>query len=146
MFVHAPVLSCLRSASPGLRRVVLPVGLSITQCRAQLAEQTAKIARSSRRHVVEAMRYVREVSKVALVEVVSLRSQVEGRAAALEMEATMSMSNAIGEASHWLEWGLEVVELNSIVTSVHSAQVVVEGLCKELQAKFEQDRVELQQR
>ena len=95
-------------------------------------------------HVVEATMHVRGVAKAALSEAASVYSQVEGRMVLLATQTETSTSRAIGEASQQLEKGLETVALGSVANERLEYAARLEGLCYELQAKFEQDRVELQ--
>ena len=52
-----------RSASPGLRRSLSPLGLSVAQCRAQLAEQVAESAMSGVGCVADETQGAREVAE-----------------------------------------------------------------------------------
>ena len=56
------------------------------------------------------------------------------------------MACIIGEMSERLEQGLEAVVSGSIAMSVHNMLAILEGVRQGLQAKFNQDQADLQQR
>ena len=76
-----------RSASPRPRRVLSPVGLSVAQRRAQLAEQTAATAASGVGRVAEETRRVRELVEATTAEARSVRGEVESHVAQLAAAA-----------------------------------------------------------
>ena len=96
--------------------------------------------------VVGAMRHMRRVAQVAIAKAASMRSQVEHRMQSLVVQVEMSRSCTIGEASQLLEWALEAVASSMVMTNALNTQAAIEGLGQELQAKFEHDHVELQQK
>ena len=96
--------------------------------------------------IVEATPQTRGISKAAIAEIFSVRSQMDGKMASLLVQAEATMSCIIGEVSQRLEQGLEAVASGSIATSMRNMLDELEGLRQELQVKFIQDQAELQQR
>ena len=89
-----------QSASPRPRRVLSPVGLSVAQRRAQLAEQTAATAASGVGRVAEETRRVRELVEATTAEARSVRGEVESHvaqmAAAAEANVARTEERVIG--------------------------------------------------
>ena len=78
---------------------MLPLGLSVAQRHAQLAEQTVDLALSSAGQVVEATQCAHDIVEAAIVEAMSVCSQVESRVALLAAHAEVSMAQAVSALS-----------------------------------------------
>ena len=66
--------------------------------------------------------------------------------ASLEVQAKETTKCVVGAVFQRLEQGLEAVALGSVATSTCNSQVAIEAFHVELQAKFNQDGAELQQK
>ena len=72
-----------RSASPVLRRVVLPMDVSVARRRVQLATQTAESAMSGVGRVAEETQHARSVAEAAIAEVAAASSRMEQKVASI---------------------------------------------------------------
>ena len=86
-----------RSASPGLRRSPSPLGLSVAQRCAWLAEQTASTAISSIGCVEVETHRIREMVEATTAEARSVHGEVESRVATLAAAADVSTTRATEE-------------------------------------------------
>ena len=83
------------SASPGLRRSPSPLGVSVAQRRAQLAEQSAATAISGIGHVEKETRRVCEMVEATTAEARSVCDNVESRVATLAAVVDASAARTV---------------------------------------------------
>ena len=102
------------------------MGLSIAQCRVQLAEWTVESVMFGIGHIAEVMRQALGIAEVAIAEATSVPSQVEGQISVLLENAEASTMCAIGEMSQRLEQGIEVVVSGTAMTSARNTQAAIE--------------------
>ena len=84
-----------RSASPGLRRSLSPLGISVAQRRAQLIEQVAESAMSGVGRVVDETQRAREVAEAAIAEAKFVHGEVQSKVASLTARADASTAHAV---------------------------------------------------
>ena len=84
-----------RSASPRPRRIASPIGVSVVQRRAQMAEQIAESAFSGVGQVADETRRARKVAEAAIAEARSVHGTVESRVAALSARADESTTHTV---------------------------------------------------
>ena len=131
-----------------------PLGLSVAQCRAQLAEQTVELALSGIERVAEATRCARGIVEVAIAEAISVHSQVDSRVASLVAHAKASTahaistlskhvkevaahmeeqtSRAVGTIAQQLEKEIEAVAVSTVMMSEKHMRSAVDGLRNEV--------------
>ena len=83
------------SASPGLRRPLSLLGISVAQHRAQLAEQVAESSMSSVGRIADETHCTREVGEAAIAEVRSMHGEVQSKVTLLTARANASTAHAI---------------------------------------------------
>ena len=157
-----------RSASPRPRRVLSPVGLSVAQRRAQLAEQTAASAASGVGRVAEETRRVRELVEATTAEARSVRSEVESHVAQLAAAAEASAarteermtaevkrvaaysdaqaSKAAAEVTARLGKEVQAAATSTAATAELTTRVAVEGVRRDIQAQLDANRADALQR
>ena len=148
-----------RSASPGLRRSPSPLGLSVAQQRARLAEQSAATAISSMGRIEEETRRIREMVEATIAEARSVRGEVESRIATLaavaDANATRTAeeitsrvqevaeysdaqaSRAAADVTQRLEKEIVVVVTSTAATAEVTTRTVVEGVRRDIQAQLD---------
>ena len=99
-----------RSTSPGLRRSPSPLGLSVAQQHAQLAEQTTLTAISGVGRVEAETHRVREMVEATTAEARSVCGEVESRVATLAAAADASTMRAIEEIASRVKQVVEYSE------------------------------------
>ena len=93
------VVAHVCSASPGLCRSPSPLGVSVTQRRARLAEQSATTAISGVGWVEEEMQRVRQMVEATTAEARSVHGDVESRVTTLVAAADASAARTAEEIS-----------------------------------------------
>ena len=83
------------SASPGLRRSLSPLGLSVAQRHAQLAGQVAESAMSGVGCVADETRRAREVAEATIAKARSVHREVQSKVALLTAHANASAAHAV---------------------------------------------------
>ena len=153
-----------KSASPRPRRILSPVGLSVAQRRAQLAEQTAATAVSGVGRVAEESRRVRELVEATTAEARSVRGEVESRvaqmAAAAEASAARSAEHVAAEVERVaaysdaqasrvaadvtarLEHEVQAAATSTVATAELTTCTIVEGVRREIQAQLDSNRAD----
>ena len=153
-----------RSASPGLRRSPSPLGVSVAQCCARLAEQSAATAISGVGRVEEETRRVRQMVEATTAEARSVRGDVESRVATLAAAADASaartaeeISSRVKEAVEYsdaqasrvaadvtqrLEKEIVAAATSTAATAEITMRTVVEGVRRDIQAQLEQTRAD----
>ena len=148
-----------RSASLGLRRSPSPLGVSVAQHRAQLAEQSAAIVISGVGCVEEETRRVRQMVEATTAEAKSMRGDVESRVATLAAAADANaactpeeiLSRVREVAEYWdaqascvaadvtqrLEKENVVATTSTATMAEITTRTVVEGVRKDIQAQLE---------
>ena len=91
------------SVSPGPRRSPSPLGLSVTQRRAQMVEQSTAMAVSGVGRVVQEMRCVREMMEATTAKAKSVRYEVESCVATLAVAADASAKHASEEIASYVK-------------------------------------------
>ena len=109
-----------RSASPGLRRFPLPLGVSVAQRCARLAEQSVATATSGMGRVEKKTCRVREMVEATTAEARSVRGDVESRVATLAVAADASTAHTAEEISSRVK---EVAEYSDAQASRVAADV-----------------------
>ena len=84
-----------RSASPGLRRSLSPLGLSVANVVRSSAEQVAESAMSGVGRVADETRRAREVAEAAIAEARSVHGEVQSKVASLTAHADASTAHAV---------------------------------------------------
>ena len=95
-FVQQCALSRGRSTSPGPQRALSPLGVSVAQRRAQLAERITESAMSRVGRVTEETRCARGIVEAAIAEAKSVHGEVESRVASLAAQAEASTVQVVG--------------------------------------------------
>ena len=153
-----------RSASPRPRRVLSPVGLSVAQRRAQLAEQTAATAASGVGRVAEETRRVRELVEATTAEARSVRGEVESHvaqlAAAAEANAARTeervsaevkrvadysdaqASRVAADVTARLENEIEAAATHTVATAELTTRTVVADVRRDIQAQLDATRAD----
>ena len=153
-----------RSASPAPRRVVSPIGVSVAQRRAQMAEQIAETAISGVGCMEEEMRHTRSVAEAAIAEAAAVSScmesnvvhvvvQTEAKTAQAVMalaervresvvETEASTSHTVRSVVQQLEREIEATTMGAIVTSEMKTKSAVQGLRGESKAHLDQNRAD----
>ena len=148
-----------RSASPGLRRSPSPLGISVAQCHARLAEQSTATAISGVGRVEEEMHCVRQMVEATTAEARSMRGNIESHVATLVAAADASAADTAEEISSRVREAVEYSDAQAlrvtadvtqqlekeIVAAVTSTTViaeinmrtVVEGVWRDIQAQLE---------
>ena len=75
-----------------------------------------------------------------------MQSQVEGRMMSLLAHTKTRMLSTVGEVSQRLDQGLEAIASRMIMASTCHTWAVIQRLFQEVQAKFDQAQVKLQQK
>ena len=103
-FARRRSLSRGSSASRGPRRTASPLGVSVAQHCAQLAERPAESALSGIGQVAEEIRHACSVAEAAISEARSLHGEIESKVSSLEAQAATStahitdaLSKCVGE-------------------------------------------------
>ena len=91
------MLTRARSTSPGLRKSPSPLGLSVAQQCAQLAEQTAVSAMSRVGRIADETHCMHELVEATSAKARSVRGEVESRVATSAAKADTSASRAVEE-------------------------------------------------
>ena len=150
-----------------LQRAASPLGISVAQRRAQLAESNAKSAMSSVSHVTKETHCVRDVAKAAIAKAKSVHGEVESRVATLVAQAEANTkhvvdrlskrvsvvvvqseaqtSRVVGTVAQQLEKGIEASALSAAATSEHNTCIAIDNVRTEVQAQLKQNRVDLEQ-
>ena len=153
-----------RSASPGLRRSPSPLGLSVAQQCARLAEQSTATAISGVGRVEKETRHVREMVEATTAEARSVRGDVESCVATLAAAADASAARTTEEISsrvkevveysdaqasrvavdvtQRLEKEIVAVATSTTATAEVMTRTVVEGVRRDIQAQLEQNRAD----
>ena len=157
-----------RSTSLVLRRSLSPLGLSVAQRRAQLAEQVAESAMSGVRCVADETRCAREVAEAAIAEARSVHGEVQSKVASLMARADASAAHAIEVLSgrvqevaehsqvqtsriavavaQQLEKEIEATVTSTAATTEIQTRTAVEGMRCDVQAQIDQNRAYVQRR
>ena len=163
-YSHGRAAARSQSASPRPRRVLSPVGLSVAQRRAQLAEQTAATAASGVGRVAEETRRVRELVEATTAEARSVRGEVESHvaqmAAAAEANAARTeervtaevkrvaaysdaqASKVAADVTARLEQEMQATATSTAATAKLTTRTVVEGVRRDIQAQLDATRAD----
>ena len=150
-----------RSASPRPRRIALPIGISVAQRRAQMAEQIAESAFSGVGQVADETHRARKVAEAAIAEARSVHGVVESRVVALsahadestthtvevlteQMRQTMAetevkASRTIGTVVQQLEKEITAAVMSTAVTANVTMRTMVEGVRRDVQAQMDKN-------
>ena len=153
-----------RSVSPGPRRPPSPLGLSVAQRRARLAEQSAATAISSVGRVEAETCRVRELVEATSAEAKSVRGEVESRVATLAAAADASAMRAVteiagqvekvaaysdaqasrvaAEVTQRLEQEIGAAASSTAATAEITIRTAVEGVRRDIQAQMDQNRAD----
>ena len=153
-----------RSASPRPRRVLSPVGLSVTQRCAQLAKQTVATAASGVGRMAEETRRVREPVEATTAEARSVHGEVESHvaqmAAAAEANAVRAAEHVSAEVKHVaaysdaqasrvtadvtarLEHEVQAAATSTATIGEVTMRTVVEGVRRDIQAQLDANRAD----
>ena len=151
-----------RSASPRPRRIASPIGVSVAQRRAQMAEQIAESAFSGVGQVAEETRRAREVAEAAIAEARSVHGAVESQVAALSARADESTTHAVevlteqvrqtaaetearasqtvGTVVQQLEKEMTAAATSAAATAEVTTRTMVEGVRRDVQAQMDKNR------
>ena len=153
-----------RSLSPRPRRPASPLGISVAQCRAQLAAQSAATAVSGVGRVEAETQRVRAMVNATSAEAKSVRSEVETRIATLATAAETNAARVATELGEQLKNVAEYAEAQTSRTAVELSQrlgseinaaatsatataelttrTMVEGARRDIQAQLDANRAE----
>ena len=167
-FERRRAMTRARSASPGLRRSLSPLGISVAQRRAQLTEQVAESAMSGVGRVADETRRAREVAEAAIAEAKSVHGEVQSKVASLTARADASAAHAVEVLSgrvqevaeqsqvqtsrvavavaQQLEKEIEAAASSTAATAEIHTRTAVEGMRRDVQAQIEQTRADAQRR
>ena len=123
-------MSRVCSASPGLPRSLSPLGVSVAQRHAQLAEHVAESAMSGVGRVVDETCRVRKVADAAIAEAKSIHSEVKNKVASLLAHATVNTAHAL----EVLSGRVQEVTAHSEAQALRIVETVTQQWEKEIEA------------